>query len=142
MHMKKITIYRPQESFNKYCSYKILARNSVLTELKNGERKIIEIPDELENKTLKAKMQWCGSGEIELNKLTENETIKVSGNEFFNRTLISVDAIFPILGLSYTMKNQNELLKYVGIGVLILLLIGLIGTITIWKDKWLKVEKS
>ena len=141
MHMKKITIHRPKESFNKYCSYKILVGESTLTELKNGEEKIIEIPNELENEPLKAKIQWCGSGKIELNNLTENETIKVSGNEFFNRKLIFVGATFPLIGLTFTMKNQNELLKYIGIGVLILLLIGLIGTMTIWKNKWLKVEK-
>jgi hypothetical protein len=44
--MRKITLHRPKESLNKNCSYEILVGNRTLTELKNGEEKIIEIPNE------------------------------------------------------------------------------------------------
>ena len=75
--MKKITLHRPKESFNKNCSYEILVGKRTLTELKNGEEKTIEIPTELRNETLKAKIQWCGSEKIELQNLNENEKIIV-----------------------------------------------------------------
>ena len=49
MYMKKITLKRPKESFNRNCSYEILVGKRKLTELKNGEEKVVEIPNELEN---------------------------------------------------------------------------------------------
>ena len=54
--MKKITLHRPIESFNKNFSYEIVVGKKTLTELKNGEEKIIEIPKEFKNETLKAKI--------------------------------------------------------------------------------------
>ena len=97
--MKKIKLHRPKESFNKNCSYEILLEKHSLTELKNGEEKIIDIPKELAEKSLKAKIQWCGSEKFDLKNITENEIIIVSGNKFLNRKMPIFGAIFPMVGL-------------------------------------------
>ena len=139
--MKKITLHRPKESFNKNCSYEIQIGKKTLTELKNGEEKIIEIPNEFRDERLKAKIQRCGSEKMELRNLTGNEKIIVSGNKFLNRKLPLFGAMFPLTGIMIFNTN-NIISKNIGIGVLILFLIGLVGSLTIGKNKWLKLEKE
>jgi len=137
--MKKITFIRPKESFNKNCSYEIFIGTRKLTELKNGEKKTIEIPKEYENEKLKAKIQWCGSEKINLNN--ENEILEVKGNKLFNKYLPFVGGIFPLTGIIIFSK-QNQTLKNIGIGILVLLLLYVIGILTVWRNKWLNIERK
>jgi len=137
--MKKITFHRPNEYFNKNCPYEIYVGNKKLTELKNGEEKVVEIPNELEKKSLKAKIQWCGSEEIDMNKISENGKIIVSGNKLLNRKLPLIGALFPLTGIMIFITN-NVIAKNIGIGLLILFLIGLVGTLTIGRNKWLNLK--
>ena len=139
--MKKITLIRPRESFNKNCSYEIFIGKRKLIELKNGEEKTIEIPNEYEKNNLKAKIQWCGSKKIKLNLNNENEIFEVTGNKLFNKYLPFIGALFPLTGIIIFSK-QNPIFKNIGIGILILLLLYVIGTLTIWSNKWLKIEKK
>ena len=138
--MNKITLHRPEESFNKTCSYKVIVGKKYLTELKNGEQKTIEIPSDLANETLKAKIQWCGSERLELRQLYNSEKIFISGNEFLNRKMLIIGAMFPLIGLM--LFNLNIVPKNIGIGVFILFLIGITGTITLWRNKWLNIERE
>jgi|SRR6056297_2305128 len=138
--MNKITLHRPEESFNKTFSYKVLVGKKYLTELKNGEQKTIEIPSDLANETLKAKIQWCGSERLELRQLYNSEKIVISGNEFLNRKMLIIGAMFPLIGLM--LFNLNIVPKNIGIGVFILFLIGITGTITLWRNKWLNIERE
>ena len=138
MHMRKITLHRPKENFNKNCSYEILVGKKYLTELKNGEEKIIEIPSEFKNETLKAKIQWCGSEKMELRNLSENGKIIVSGNKFMNKKMPLFGAMFPLIGLMFF--NLKIVPKNIGIGIFVIFLIGIIGTITIWRNKWLNIK--
>lgn len=138
--MNKITLHRPEESFNKTFSYKVLVGKKYLTELKNGEQKTIEIPSDLANETLKAKIQWCGSERLELRQLYNSEKIFISGNEFLNRKMLIIGAMFPLIGLM--LFNLNIVPKNIGIGVFILFLIGITGTITLWRNKWLNIERE
>lgn len=136
--MRKITLYRPEENCNKNCSYQILVNNHFVTTLKNGEEKIIEVPSQIENSALTAKIQWCGSEKVKLLKVSNNEKIIISGNQFLNKRLPLLGGMFPIIGLIFF--NLNLVPKYVGIGVFIVFLIGITGTITIWRHKWLEVN--
>ncbi len=138
MHIKKITLHRPKESFNKNFSYEILVGKKYLTDLKNGEEKTIEIPNELKNESLKAKIQWCGSEKMELRNLTLNKKIVVTGNKFLNRKMPLFGAMFPITGLVFF--NLKIVPKNVGIGIFIFFLLAIIGTITIWRNKWLNIK--
>ncbi len=136
--MKKITLHRPKESFNKNCSYEILLGKHTLTSLNNGEAKTIEIPEEWSNEPLKAKIQWCGSEKMDLKSITENSKISVSGNKFLNGKMPLFGAIFPLIGL--ITFNFHVVSKNVGIAIFLLFLFGIIATITIWRNKWLKLK--
>lgn len=53
--MRKITLHRPEECFNKNCSYEILLGKISLTELKNGEEKKLKSQTNMKTKHLKQK---------------------------------------------------------------------------------------
>ncbi len=96
---------------------------------------------------MKAKIQWCESEKMKLQSLTRNEKIIVSGNKFLNKKLPLFGAMFPLTGIMIFSTN-NIISKNIGIGIgigigiLMLLLVGLIGTLTIGKNKWLKLKKE
>ncbi|TRZ41957.1 hypothetical protein [Robertkochia solimangrovi] len=133
--MKTIIVSRPKENFNKYCSYKILVRDQVLSDLKNGEEKMIELPPDFENEELSAKIQWCGSKKLNLKNITDNEKVTVKGNVFLNRKLSLLGAIFPLLGL--IIFKLNIFPKNIGIAIFVVMILAVIGTLTIGKNKWL-----
>ena len=137
--MTKIKLYRPVEDFNKDSSYAVLINGKKVAELKNGEEKTIEIADEPETLNLKAKIYWCGSNKLSCLSLNNNDTIKVTGNRFLNKQLPLLGSIFPLTGMLIFNKN-NELLKDLGIGILVLLLLGIIAALTLWKNKWLEIS--
>ncbi|GET34304.1 hypothetical protein PbJCM13498_31670 [Prolixibacter bellariivorans] len=139
--MKKIKLYRPIENFNKNCSYEILVNGKKMTDLKNGEEKVIGISNELGKLNLRAKIQWCGSEKLLISESNNIEVIKVTGNKFLNRQMPFAGGLFPLTGI-VIFSGNSELFKNIGIGILILLLLGLIGTLTIWKSRWLKVIRE
>jgi hypothetical protein len=106
--------------------------------LKNGEEKTIEIPNEFTAESLKAKIQWCGSEKMELRDLTGNKKIIVTGNKFLNRKMPLFGAMFPLIGLMFF--NLKIVPKNVGIGIFIIFLLVILGTITIWRNKWLNIK--
>jgi len=139
--MKKITLYRPKESFNQYCSYRILVGGNVLTELGNGEEKVIELPNDQETGKLQAKIQWCGSEKLELATISDNQKLIVTGNKFLNKRLPLIGALFPITGV-VILNSQNLLPKNIGIGFFLAIMAILILSITLWMNRWLKLEKE
>lgn len=137
--MKTLKIKRPQENFNKFCSYDLFVGSDKIAKLKNGEEKSVEISTELENEQLYAKIQWCGSTKINVNSIEPNPTITITGNEFLNRRMPFIIGLFPVVGI-IIFTGTSQLTKNIGIGVLILLLVFLVGTLTIGRSKWLRVE--
>ncbi|MGM1055910.1 MAG: hypothetical protein ACQEWG_08500, partial [Bacteroidota bacterium] len=131
MHMKKLTLQRPKERFNKNYSYEIFVGNIKLTELKNGEEKVVEISDELNNEQLRAKIQWCGSEKYDVSELKDNTNLKICGNDFLNRKAIWIIAILPITGaLMFGYGRDNLTIKYIGIGLFFsILLFAFWGTV-------------
>ncbi len=136
--MRKITLCRPKESFNKNCSYEILLDNQIVTTLYNGEEKIIEIPTNHKHKTVKAKIQWCGSEKIEFQKLLASNKVIVTGNKLLNRKGVVFAAILPLITL--LTFNLKIIPKNLGIGILIAYLIGVVGILTIGRNKWLNIK--
>jgi hypothetical protein len=140
--MKKLTLQRPKERFNKNYSYEIFAGNLKLTELKNGEEKVIEIPDELNNKKLSAKIQWCGSGKYDLSKFKDKSKLKIRGSDFLNRKGIWIIAILPITGaLMFGFGRENLTIKYIGIGLFFLILLFAFWGLVIARNQWLRIEE-
>ena len=141
--MKKITFKRPKESFNQGVSYKLYIGNNMLNELKNGEEKTIEIPSELENKSIKVKIYgWYGSERIELKSLSEKDSLIIKGNKFLNKKSIFIIALLPLTGsLMFGYGRENMVVKNIGIGLFFLLLILAFGILIIGRNKWLNIEK-
>jgi hypothetical protein len=141
--MKKITIIRPKESFNKNCSYEIFIGKKKLTELKNGEEKTVEIPNEYKNKKIKAKILWCGSKKKELKNILGNENIIIRGNEFLNKKSMFIIALLPLIGvLIFGYGRENLIIKNMGITLFIILLLFAVGIMTIWNNQWIRIEKK
>lgn len=139
--MKRIILKRPKESFNKYCSYEVFMGTQKLVELNNGEEKVIEIPENTNLEFLKAKIKWCGSEKLKISSITNNQKIIVSGNPTLNRYLPLTGSMFPIIGLSTINYTNSLVIKNIGIGILILLLVGIVGVLTIGKNKWIQFKK-
>ena len=131
--MKTIRLTRPKERFNSNCSYKIFINDRLITTLKNGEDKVIDVNESISN-SLQAKIQWCGSKKITTDSLKNNETIQISGNVLFNRYLLIFTSLIPITGI---LIAQNRETKTLGLILIVIVLILLIGTLTIWKNHWI-----
>ena len=135
--IKKIRIKRPKEKINRNCSYEIFINDRVITTLKSGEDKVIEIVG-LNSDTLQAKIQWCGSNKIKTNTLKNNESVEVRGNVIFNRYLLIFCSIIPIIGI---LISQNREMKILGTILIVTVLILIIGTLTIWRNKWIDLKR-
>lgn len=131
--MKTIRLTRPKERFNSNCSYKIFINDRLITTLKNGEDKVIDVNESISN-SLQVKIQWCGSKKITTDSLKNNETIQISGNVLFNRYLLIFTSLIPITGI---LIAQNRETKTLGLILIVIVLILLIGTLTIWKNHWI-----
>ena len=59
-------------------------------------------------------------------------------NKFLNKKMPLFGAMFPLIGLMFF--NLNIVPKNIGIGIFVIFLIGIIGTITIWRNKWLNIK--
>jgi len=138
--MKTISIRRPKEAFNKNYSYRLLQGKEILAELKNGEEKQLTLPDELNGSLLQAKIHWCGSQQVDPKTLQDGDTLTISGNPWLNRKLPLLGAMFPLTGT--VLFTENGLIpKNIGIGFLVLLIVGLLLTLTVWKKQWLWLKK-
>jgi len=140
--MKTVTLHRPNERFNKNISYDIFIGKKKITELKNGEEKVVEIPNEMNIGGLNAKIKSNGSNVLNLSELKENEKIQIRGNDLLNRKLIWIVSILPITGvLIFAYGRESLILKNIGIGLFFLILVFAFWGIIIAKNKWLKIEK-
>lgn len=137
--MKKITFIRPVESFNKNCSYRIVLGGTLLAELNNGEKKVIEISPGRETEKCKATLQWCGSHSFQLKDLPDDEIVYIRGNKFLNRTMPIMGGIVPII-LVLMLNISGVLAKNIALVLLCLVMIGLIGTITVGKNRWISIS--
>lgn len=139
--MKPLKIKRPHENFNKHCTYELFVGKSKVTDLKNGEEKSIEIPAELENEQLQAKTQWCGSAKINVSNLEPNAILTITGSVFLNKRMPFIIGLFPVVGV-IIFTGTSQLTKNIGIGVLVLLFVFLVGTLTIGRNKWLRINSK
>lgn len=140
--MKTVTFKRPVESFSQNLTYKVFIGDKKLTELKNGEEKLIEIPSENENMLLKAKMYgWFGSKKVVLSQLSQNESLTISGNKFLNRIAPFVGPIITVSGMMWVLSN-NDFIKHFGLGLFITWLLIAIWILTFGGNNWLNIKKE
>lgn len=133
--MQTIKIRRPKESFNQTIKYKILVDGEIVGLIKNGEEKILTIKDD--GKTLSAKILSGRSNKIELKNFSKDQSIQIYGNSFMNKYLKYYGLIFPILGLSFILSHDYELLKLIGkifFGIALLIAVSIL---IFMNQKWL-----
>ena len=139
--MKTIILRRPKEGFSQV-TYKIFIGDKKITELKNGEEKVIEIEEKDENNFLKAKMYWWfGSKKVALKEIYPNESLTISGNKFLNRIAPFVGPILTISGILF-FANDNQFVKYFGLGLFIIWLPVTIWILTFGGNNWLRIKKE
>lgn len=140
--MKTVIFKRPVESFSQNLSYKVFIGDKKLTELKNGEEKLIEISSENENMFLKTKMYWWfGSKKVALSQLSQNESLTISGNKFLNRIAPFVGPILTVSGMIWVLSN-NDFIKHFGLGLFVVWLLIAIWILTFGGNKWLNIKKG
>ncbi len=133
----KIILQRPNEKFNKYTPYKVFANTTEITELKNGENKEVEINEDELN--INAKLSFCGSNKIDIKELNNNDTIIIKGNYRLNRFMpfSGALAVFPAM---FIVGNYGITAKYIGTILTSIILLFIIWTMTLGKNKWLELE--
>ncbi|MCY1634060.1 hypothetical protein [Marinifilum sp. D737] len=132
----KITLKRPFEKINGNVPYRIYLNGENYTELKSGEEKELEINSAGK---LCAKISWCGSENI--SDLKEGDEIEVSGRVFYNRVLPFLPATLPLLSVFAFMDGISEFWKYVLLMLMALLLIGFVASISVFRTKWIRIER-
>ncbi len=86
--MGYITIDRPLEVYNDKLSYAIIVNGKKHGELKIGERQWVNIPAS-SKQWFEVRLLWFRSKKIQLNQVSENSIITVSGHHVLNiKTLI------------------------------------------------------
>jgi len=135
--MKRITVKRPNEEFNRNCSYRICIDNKKEIELKYGEEKTIEVDSRSE--LLVAKIHWCGSKKIKLTDTVNEAEFEVRANKFLNQKF-PVLAVVPLFASSFALNSGFEILKNLGIGLLIALFAFVVAILTIGRNKWLNIK--
>lgn len=134
--MKSIRLIRPEENFNKNKSYKIYLDGQFVCELENGEEKEIKIDHR--RTFFEAKMYWCGSQKVLLADNSSEQVYQIQGNTFLNMKLAYLGPVFPLIGL---ILNEVGILREVEVPTLIVLFLIVVGTLTIWKRKWIVIEQ-
>lgn len=78
-----------------------------------------------------------------MNSLSENETLNIKGNKFLNKKAMFIVALLPLTGvLMFGYGKENSIVKNIGMGIFILILIFAVGILTIGRNKWLNIEKK
>jgi hypothetical protein len=136
--MKTLTLKRPKERFNKHQPYKIMMGNTLLTWLSNGEEKVVDVPKELQDQPLKAKILWCGSESVVLSQLSEYEAIVFRGSRLNNYMPLLGGTISIVSILFFSMSDYVD--EVIATGMVVFTLSIVLSTFTIWRNKWLKLE--
>jgi hypothetical protein len=128
--METLILKRPDERFNKYCSYIILMNGKKIGELQNGEEKRIEV-DSLFDKEIEVKIAWCGSGK----RKVSNPHLMITGNIFFNQRMPIMVVLFWVIGLLVNVSKETSIW---GTSLVCFLLL---CTLTIFKNKWICIRE-
>jgi uncharacterized membrane protein len=131
--MRTIKLTRPNEKFNSNTSYIVLDSNGKkLDTLPNDTSIELNISDDVT--FIQVKVAWCGTGKIFVPHNNQNTELMITSNRFFNGYLIYSGAFFVLIGLLF---NQGEVIKILGMVIRILLIVFVVLSATLWKNKWL-----
>lgn len=79
---------------------------------------------------------------MDLSELKGKEKIRITGSDLWNRKAIWIISFLPITGvLMFGYGRDSLLIKYIGLGPFLSILIFAFWGVIIAKNKWLKIEK-
>lgn len=110
--MRTLRVSRPQEKYNHNLKYKILIDGYEITRLANGEQKLIQLQDNA--KVLQASFSSGYSKKLLITDLAMNKNLVVSGNAFKSKYLKFAGAILPLLGLTFILKHDYQIITILG----------------------------
>jgi hypothetical protein len=110
--MQTVKIIRPKETFNEDMMYKIIVDDVIIGRIKNGEEKTLTFDEN--GKTLVAEMNSGTSNKIEIQNLSNNQKIEITGNEFMSRYLPYYGPILSFLALIFILEHEYDNIRMFG----------------------------
>lgn len=137
--MIQLKIVRPKEWANRNFNYKILVNGKEQVEIANNEEKLLSVePDS----TIQAKLMWCGSKQVKLTNADNNiKQISISGNKNFNTILPIVSLTVLMIAVLVNNFFTDTTSKFILTGIIIVVMIYAICSITIWRNNVLDIQK-
>ena len=137
--MIQLKIVRPKEWANRNFNYKILVNGKEQVEIANNEVKLLSVePDS----TIQAKLMWCGSKQVKLTNADNNiKQISISGNKNFNTILPIVSLTVLMIAVLVSNFFTDTTSKFILTGIIIVVMIYAVCSITIWRNNVLDIQK-
>jgi hypothetical protein len=136
--MGQLKIKRLKEWANRRFSYKILVDGKEQFEIANGQERFLTFD---QGATLQAKLMWCGSKKVDIAEDNGNiKEIRVSANKGLNIRLPVVASTMIALSAALNFLTVDKGLKDFVTALLIGVLIGAIGQLTIGRNRFLDIE--
>lgn len=137
--MIQLKIVRPKEWANRNFNYKILVNGKEQVEIANNEEKLLSVePDS----TIQAKLMWCGSKQVKLTNADNNiKQISISGNKNFNTILPIVSLTVLMIAVLVNNFFTDTTSKFILTGIIIVVMIYAVCSITIWRNNVLDIQK-
>lgn len=133
--MSKLVIKRANEWFNKYRDIRILIDDKEVGKIGNGEVK--EFAVDVGKHTLKAKVDWCGSNELNF-EVTADKNIVVELSGFEKRKWISPAVLIVLFLSTFPDDVINKELIFLCMAAY---LVYLFYYMTFGRNKYLRLKK-
>jgi len=136
--MQTIKIRRPKETFNEDIKYKIIVDGAIVGRMKNGEEKTLTISDNA--KTLIAENNSGKSNKIEIENISNDQIIQVTGNEFMNKYLPYYGPIVSFAALIFLLDHEYDNIRMFGKALFGLGVLVAVYVLIFRRKNWLKLK--
>jgi hypothetical protein len=106
-------------------------------EISSGQDMVINIPQDTEY--IIAKLMWCSSNKLYVSETNDGQEIILTEHRFFNKYLPYSGAILPITIILMNYYPSAKLFAIIFISTYLLFLVSIL---TIFRDRWLALNKS
>jgi len=139
--MAKLIITRKSEFINSFKDYNIYLNGDEIGSISSGETKEFIIPEG--TNILKAKNDWYGSKELEINTSNEEaKLVSISGLRPAKIMIFFISFIIVIPILFREFIRNHDFLKYTFIVLSIIVLFAIIYYLTIGRNNYLEIKEN
>ena len=130
--MREITIHRPKENYNQFLKCQFIVDGKRITELSNGEKKVVSIPENAGH--VQMKIKYTGSEKLPAHFLTKEIVVQANKSYY---PFIFTSAVIPLItAVIFLFPN----FKPIGISLLMVLALGILFSLTLGKNNWLDLK--